>query len=54
MVTHHKLLPYLLLLPASLPPGLTVAQNYKRGQQLIQDREFADLAEFFQARACAA
>ena len=28
--------------------GLTVAQNYKRGSQLILDRDFADLQDFFQ------
>ena len=28
--------------------GLTVAQNFKRGQQLIVNRDFDDLAEFFQ------
>lgn len=29
--------------------GLVVAQNYKKGQQLIQDRSFKDNSEFFQA-----
>lgn len=28
--------------------GLVVAQNYKRGQQLIVDRNFQDNAQFFQ------
>ncbi|KIY99618.1 hypothetical protein MNEG_8347 [Monoraphidium neglectum] len=28
--------------------GLVVAQDYKRGQQLVADREFGDNAEFFQ------
>jgi len=28
--------------------GLVVAQNYKKGQQLVQDRNFADNAVFFQ------
>ena len=28
--------------------GLTVAQDFRRGQQLIADRDFSDLAEFFQ------
>jgi len=28
--------------------GLVVAQNYKKGQQLIQDRNFKDNAQFFQ------
>jgi hypothetical protein len=28
--------------------GLTVAQNYRKGSQLIMDRDFADLQEFFQ------
>lgn len=29
--------------------GLVVAQNYKKGQELIRDRSFADNAEFFQS-----
>lgn len=28
--------------------GLTVAQNYRRGSQLIMDRDFSDLQDFFQ------
>ncbi len=28
--------------------GLVVATNYKRGQELIRDRTFADNADFFQ------
>ena len=28
--------------------GLMVAQDYKRGQQLLVDRNFSDNAEFFQ------
>ncbi|KAL4856725.1 hypothetical protein ACK3TF_002800 [Chlorella vulgaris] len=28
--------------------GLVVAQNFRRGQQLITDREFSDLSQFFQ------
>ena len=31
--------------------GLVVAQNYKRGQQLIVDRNFQDNAQFFQVGA---
>ena len=33
--------------------GLVVAQDYRRGQQLVVNRNFADNAEFFQVRACA-
>ena len=29
------------------PQGLVVASDYKRGQQLVSDREFADNAAFF-------
>jgi hypothetical protein len=32
--------------------GLVVASDYRRGQRLVADREFADNAEFFQARWC--
>ena len=35
--------------------GLMVAQDYRRGQQLLVDRNFSDNAQFFQvlpARAC--
>ncbi len=30
--------------------GLVVAQDYKRGQQLVADREFGDNQEFFRVR----
>jgi hypothetical protein len=30
--------------------GLLVAQDYRRGQELIQDRNFKDNHEFFQVR----
>lgn len=32
--------------------GLVVAQNYKRGQQLIVDRNFQDNAQFFEVLSC--
>ena len=32
--------------------GLVVAQDYKRGQQLVTDRSFADNAHFFQVGGC--
>lgn len=34
----------------SVLSGLVVAQDYKRGQQLIQSRDFQDNAHFFQVR----
>ena len=34
--------------------GLVVAQDYRRGQALVVNRNFADNAEFFQARPTAA
>lgn len=37
--------------------GLVVAQDYKKGQQLVADREFGDNEDFFQVRGegcCAA